>query len=92
MVSHDNNEELVDFEEEQDVIGTGANGSTGMIDADDKEKKNFSGIHSTGFRLFARTIFGKIPSEWWFFRDFLLKAELLRAISDLGFEHHSEGE
>lgn len=26
------------------------------------------------------------------FRDFLLKPELLRAISDLGFEHPSEGE
>lgn len=26
-----------------------------------------------------------------FFRDFLLKPELLRAISDLGFEHPSEG-
>lgn len=25
------------------------------------------------------------------FRDFLLKPELLRAISDLGFEHPSEG-
>ncbi|KAJ7745510.1 P-loop containing nucleoside triphosphate hydrolase protein [Mycena olivaceomarginata] len=46
------------------------NGATG--DDDDKEKKNFSGIHSTGF--------------W----DFLLKPELLRAISDLGFEHPSE--
>jgi len=39
---------------------------------DIKDKKNFSGIHSTGFR------------------DFLLKPELLRAISDLGFEHPSE--
>lgn len=27
-----------------------------------------------------------------FRRDFLLKPELLRAISDLGFEHPSEGE
>lgn len=26
------------------------------------------------------------------YRDFLLKPELLRAISDLGFEHPSEGE
>lgn len=26
-----------------------------------------------------------------FFSDFLLKPELLRAISDLGFEHPSEG-
>ncbi|KAG2148563.1 P-loop containing nucleoside triphosphate hydrolase protein [Suillus cothurnatus] len=79
MSSHDN-EELIDYEDEHDVIPNGAvpatstNGATASA-ADgegDKDKKNFSGIHSTGFR------------------DFLLKPELLRAISDLGFEHPSE--
>jgi hypothetical protein len=30
--------------------------------------------------------------SFYVFRDFLLKQELLRAISDLGFEHPSEGE
>ncbi|KAF8213627.1 ATP-dependent RNA helicase SUB2 [Mycena galopus ATCC 62051] len=74
MSSHDN-EDLIDFEDEHEVVPNGSsapvtNGATG--DDDDKEKKNFSGIHSTGFR------------------DFLLKPELLRAISDLGFEHPSE--
>ncbi|PAV22243.1 P-loop containing nucleoside triphosphate hydrolase [Pyrrhoderma noxium] len=78
MASHDNNEELIDYEDEQDVITNGAtaaasNGAAvAAADGDEKEKKNFSGIHSTGFR------------------DFLLKPELLRAISDLGFEHPSE--
>ncbi|KAG1889358.1 P-loop containing nucleoside triphosphate hydrolase protein [Suillus subluteus] len=79
MSSHDN-EELIDYEDEHDVIPNGtapavpANGGTASaVDGEvDKDKKNFSGIHSTGFR------------------DFLLKPELLRSISDLGFEHPSE--
>ncbi|KAI0638965.1 P-loop containing nucleoside triphosphate hydrolase protein [Trametes polyzona] len=81
MSSHDN-EELIDYEDEHDVVTNGAtaaatNGAvaTSAPAADgegEKDKKNFSGIHSTGFR------------------DFLLKPELLRAISDLGFEHPSE--
>ncbi|KAH7884043.1 P-loop containing nucleoside triphosphate hydrolase protein [Phlebopus sp. FC_14] len=79
MSSHDN-EELVNYEDEDDVVPNGtaaasANGVAASVGADgevDKDKKNFSGIHSTGFR------------------DFLLKPELLRAISDLGFEHPSE--
>ena len=46
-------EELIDYEDEHDVVLTGSaapatNGATG--DDDEKEKKNFSGIHSTGFR------------------------------------------
>ncbi|KAJ7801796.1 P-loop containing nucleoside triphosphate hydrolase protein [Mycena olivaceomarginata] len=74
MSAH-NNEDLIDYEDEHDVVPNGSsapatNGATG--DDHDKEKKNFSGIHSTGFR------------------DFLLKPELPRAISDLGFEHPSE--
>ncbi|KAI3615522.1 histidine kinase [Moniliophthora roreri] len=79
MSSHDN-EDLIDYEDEHDVTTNGfpAAGASGAaagasaVDGDDKDKKNFSGIHSTGFR------------------DFLLKPELLRAISDLGFEHPSE--
>ncbi|KAI9509850.1 hypothetical protein F5148DRAFT_1275037 [Russula earlei] len=73
MSSHDN-DELIDYEDENDVVPNGATLTTsgGATADDDKDKKNFSGIHSTGFR------------------DFLLKPELLRAISDLGFEHPSE--
>ncbi|KIY45224.1 P-loop containing nucleoside triphosphate hydrolase protein [Fistulina hepatica ATCC 64428] len=81
MSSHDN-EELIDYEDDQDFIPNGTvapastNGATKgaavAVEGEDKVGKNFSGIHSTGFR------------------DFLLKAELLRSISDLGFEHPSE--
>ncbi|KAI6022605.1 P-loop containing nucleoside triphosphate hydrolase protein [Pisolithus marmoratus] len=77
MSLHDN-EDLVNYEDEDDVVPNGSGATNGTImsataDGDaEKDKKNFSGIHSTGFR------------------DFLLKPELLRAISDLGFEHPSE--
>jgi ATP-dependent RNA helicase UAP56/SUB2 len=95
MSSHDN-EDLIDYEDEHDVVpnGSSAPATNGATAGDDeKEKKNFSGIHSTGFRYVLAS-----PLRWkWeadflsFFRDFLLKPELLRAISDLGFEHPSEG-
>jgi len=55
MSSHDN-EELIDYEDEHDVVPNGAtasttNGAAATADGEgDKDKKNFSGIHSTGFR------------------------------------------
>ncbi|KAJ3802608.1 hypothetical protein GGU11DRAFT_813370 [Lentinula aff. detonsa] len=67
------NEDLIDYEDDIPIPAATSNGAVnGAADGDEKDKKNFSGIHSTGFR------------------DFLLKPELLRAISDLGFEHPSE--
>ena len=61
MSSHDN-EELIDYEDEHDVVtnGTAAPAATNGAPAtsaaaadgeSEKDKKNFSGIHSTGFRL-----------------------------------------
>jgi ATP-dependent RNA helicase UAP56/SUB2 len=55
-MSHEN-EELIDYEDEHD-IPNGATGSSATNGASasaalgegDKDKKNFSGIHSTGFR------------------------------------------
>jgi len=52
-MSHDN-EELIDYEDENDVVTNGAGASaaaTRADDKDDKEKKIFSGTHSTGFTL-----------------------------------------
>jgi ATP-dependent RNA helicase UAP56/SUB2 len=58
MSAHDN-EELIDYEDEGDVATTGvttAAGGNGVAVAGttggegEKDKKNFSGIHSTGFR------------------------------------------
>ncbi|BFZ64229.1 Suppressor of the cold-sensitive snRNP bioproteinsis mutant brr1-1 [Saitoella coloradoensis] len=80
MSAHDN-EDLIDYEEEEDVqlqetaaadaaAAAPADGANG--DQKDDKKGSYVGIHSTGFR------------------DFLLKPELLRAITDCGFEHPSE--
>lgn len=64
MSGHDN-EDLIDYEDEHDIVTNGAitssatNGgiTSGVGDAEgDKDKKNFSGIHSTGFR-FVRILF-----------------------------------
>lgn len=47
------NEDLIDYEDEHDVVNGGAApaaGAAAVADAEDKDKKNFSGIHSTGFR------------------------------------------
>jgi len=71
--------ELLDYEEEEQVEGTAAaNGANGASAADkngakkDAVKGHYVSIHSSGFR------------------DFLLKPEILRAIVDCGFEHPSE--
>lgn len=49
------NEDLIDYEDEENVptatAASTANGVVAGADGDDKDKKNFSGIHSTGFRL-----------------------------------------
>lgn len=49
MSGHDH-EELIDYEDEHDIPNVGATSGAGAGDADGKDKKNFSGIHSTGFR------------------------------------------
>ena len=99
MSTHE--EDLIDYEDEHDVVANGApaqasNAAAATAPAADgtaDDKKNFSGIHSTGFRYVV-----VCPARWVLqfttpaTRDFLLKPELLRAISDLGFEHPSEGE
>ena len=57
MSGHDN-EDLIDYEDEHDVVTTGAaapsatNGAAAAAApaGEGEDKKNFSGIHSTGFR------------------------------------------
>ena len=56
MSSHDN-EELIDYEDEHEVtngaaVPTAGNSAASAAPAaeGDADKKNFSGIHSTGFR------------------------------------------
>lgn len=66
------NELLADYEDEPEYPTAAGAGAVTAAGGDEADKKNYAGIHSSGFR------------------DFLLKQELLRAISDLGFEHPSE--
>lgn len=71
----DNEDDLVDYDEEEEVApkdaaaGTGSEGAAGAKDA---KKGHYVAIHASGFK------------------DFLLKPELTRAIVDAGFEHPSE--
>lgn len=99
-MSGNDNEDLIDYEDEHEMIPNGSSApsaasgaaASGPGEGEDKDKKNFSGIHSTGFRfvvmlsVFRFFFYSKLSH-----RDFLLKPELRRAISDLGFEHPSEG-
>ncbi|KAG8984758.1 Suppressor of the cold-sensitive snRNP biogenesis mutant brr1-1 [Tulasnella sp. JGI-2019a] len=72
------NEELIDYEDEHDNVTNNATGgaaaSTAVATTGEQDKKKE----------------GYIGIHSTGFRDFLLKPELLRAISDLGFEHPSE--
>jgi ATP-dependent RNA helicase UAP56/SUB2 len=58
MSAHDN-DDLIDYEDEHDLVpnsgatvaGTNGAPATGAVTGgDDKDKKTFSGIHSTGFK------------------------------------------
>ena len=87
MSAHDN-EELVAYEDDEELVATGnASAQNGAVEKD----KKYAGIHSTGFRCANLSILLHILRFSFVKSDFLLKPELLRAISDLGFEHPSEG-
>ncbi len=49
MSGHDH-EDLIDYEDEHDIPNIGATNGGTSADVEGKDKKNFSGIHSTGFR------------------------------------------
>jgi len=66
-----NEEELVDYNEDEEVLAESTEAKTASKFKEVK-KGSYVGIHSSGFR------------------DFLLKSELLMAVTDCGFEHPSE--
>ncbi|CAO1613564.1 unnamed protein product [Jaminaea pallidilutea] len=75
------NEELIDYEEEVPATTTGADANGAATTAADGAAAADADGNKKGSYV-------GIHSTG--FRDFLLKPELLRAISDLGFEHPSE--
>lgn len=81
-------EDLIDYSDEelnaQDGVATGGNGAV----ANGEQKKG--DLTVTGAGTDKKGSYVGIHSTG--FRDFLLKPELLRAITDCGFEHPSEGQ
>lgn len=78
-MSHDN-EELVNYEDEDDVVPNGSaaptNSAAALVAVDgevEKDKKNFSGIHSTGFRSVFLFSCGIFPPDL-FSQGFLVEA------------------
>ena len=63
------NEDLIDYEDDQELVTNGvpaANGAAVAVtgaDGDEKEKKSYVGIHSTGFRC-VFSIYRKDLSSW----------------------------
>jgi len=82
--AHENdNDELIDYEDEEVAVpSTATNGSTTAA------ATASSAVAATGEADKEKKGYVGVHSTG--FRDFLLKPELLRAISDLGFEHPSE--
>lgn len=85
-MSHE--EDLIDYSEDElpqgEVTAQGANGAA----ANGETKKG--DLTVTGPGADKKGSYVGIHSTG--FRDFLLKPELLRAITDCGFEHPSEGQ
>ncbi|KAG6882415.1 hypothetical protein C0992_007868, partial [Termitomyces sp. T32_za158] len=56
-MSGNDNEDLIDYEDEHEIVPNGSSvpsavtgtAALGTGEGEDKDKKNFSGIHSTGF-------------------------------------------
>jgi len=70
-MSHEN-EELIDYEDEHDIpngatgpSATNGTSASAALGEGDKDKKNFSGIHSTGFRCVWLHL-GFLPAQFFF--------------------------
>lgn len=76
-------EDLIDYEEEEELAPTnGAKAAAKDVNITVTKVDTKSGVDKKGSYV-------GIHSTG--FRDFLLKPELLRAVTDCGFEHPSEG-
>jgi ATP-dependent RNA helicase UAP56/SUB2 len=84
-MSHE--EDLIDYSDEElqtnDAVATGAPGAV----ANGEQKKG--DLTVTGGATTAKGSYAGVHAQS--FEDFLLKPELVRAITDCGFEHPSEG-
>jgi ATP-dependent RNA helicase UAP56/SUB2 len=85
-MSHE--EDLIDYSDEE-LQTTDAAATTATPAANGGQAKKDGELTVTGGRADKKGSYVGIHSTG--FRDFLLKGELLRAITDCGFEHPSEG-
>lgn len=83
-----NEEDLIDYSDED--IPTGDDVATGAAPAPANGETKKGDLTVTGAGADKKGSYVGIHSTG--FRDFLLKPELLRAITDCGFEHPSEGQ
>ena len=82
-------EDLIDYSDEEIQPTDGAVGATGAPGATNGEaQKGALPVTGAGAEKGKGSYVGIHSTS---FRDFLLKPELLKAITDCGFEHPSEG-
>ena len=81
-------EELIDYSEEELEHTDGATTITGAGAANGEPKKGDLTVTGAAAEKAKGSYVGIHSTS---FRDFLLKPELLKAITDCGFEHPSEG-
>ena len=87
-MSHE--EDLIDYsDEELQTTDGAATAAAPAAAANGQQEKKEGDLTVTGSRADKKGSYVGIHSTG--FRDFLLKGELLRAITDCGFEHPSEG-
>lgn len=80
-------EDLIDYSDEE--LATTDAAATSAAPASNGTAKKGGDLTVSGARADKKGSYVGIHSTG--FRDFLLKGELLRAITDCGFEHPSEG-
>lgn len=86
-MSHE--EDLIDYSDEELQTTDAATTAAAPAAATNGEPDKKGDLTVTGSRADKKGSYVGIHSTG--FRDFLLKGELLRAITDCGFEHPSEG-
>jgi ATP-dependent RNA helicase UAP56/SUB2 len=92
-MSHEGEEELLDYSDTEDITvpTTTATAAGGGAEAGNNEGVSADGVEASIKQENGDKKGSYVGIHSTGFRDFLLKPELLRAIVDCGFEHPSEG-
>lgn len=87
-MSHNNEDDLIDYSDEELPTTENAPAAGGATATNGDAQKGDLTITGTGADKAKGSYVGVHSTG---FRDFLLKPELMKAITDCGFEHPSEG-